>query len=192
LTHLTPLTFIVLLSQKIIARINSLTKGLDKKYVDVAKIGETEPQPPEESPPCDDTIDNVHALTLKSFPHLFPPREAQKVIQGVYPGVHTSELDNLAAETSAYMSTTHPDYQRLAARISVSNLHKETSSSFSKTLKILATAIDPKTEEKAGFISKEMEELVDKFADVIDVKIQHSRDYNMNYFGFKTLEKVSV
>lgn len=101
-------------------------------------------------------------------------------------------MDNLAAETSAYMSTTHPDYQRLAARISVSNLHKETSSSFSKTLKILATAIDPKTEEKAGFISKEMEELVDKFADVIDVKIQHSRDYNMNYFGFKTLEKVSV
>jgi len=137
---------------KIIARINSLTKNLDKKYVDVAKI-------------------------------------AQKVIQGVYPGVHTSELDTLAAETSAYMSTIHPDYQRLAARISVSNLHKETSSSFSSTLKELATAIDPKTSSPAGFISPSLASLVEKFSDIIDAKIVHSRDYNMNYFGFKTLEK---
>ena len=71
---------------------------------------------------------------------------AQKVIQGVYPGVRTSELDTLAAETSAYMGTIHPDYQRLAARIAVSNLHKETDDSFSRTLHKIDTAIDPKTE----------------------------------------------
>ena len=92
----------------------------------------------------------------------------QRVVTGLYPGIRTKELDNLAAETAAYMSTQHPDYSRLAARISVSNLHKETSPSFSLTLKKLSSLVDPKTNQPCEIISPELMKVVDKFGDIID------------------------
>ncbi len=114
---------------------------------------------------------------------------AKKVIQGLYDGVSTTELDNLAAETAATMATQHPDYALLAARIAVSNLHKGTNKSFSKTMKDLYNYIDPKTGDKAGLISDETFELIKKNKDLLDSSIIYDRDYNFDYFGFKTLER---
>ena len=87
------------------------------------------------------------------------------------------------------MSTIHPDYGRLAARISVSNLQKETPSSFSSAMRSLAEAVDPNTKKPAGFLSESIAKLINKYKNVIDEKIVHKRDHDMNYFGFKTLEK---
>ena len=114
---------------------------------------------------------------------------AKKVIQGLYDGVSTTELDNLAAETAATMATLHPDYALLAARIALSNLHKSTDKSFSKTMKDLYNYIDPKTNEKAGLISDETYDLINKNKDLLDSSIIYDRDYNFDYFGFKTLER---
>ncbi|MGB0862966.1 MAG: ribonucleoside-diphosphate reductase subunit alpha [Saprospiraceae bacterium] len=113
----------------------------------------------------------------------------KKVIQGLYDGVTTQELDTLAAETAASMAPNHPDYALLAARISISNLHKSTSKSFSQTIKALYGYIDPKTNEKAGLISDEMYKLVQKNKGKINSAIIYDRDYNFDYFGYKTLER---
>ena len=118
-----------------------------------------------------------------------PVEVAKKVITGIYDGVTTVELDNLAAETAASMTTTHPDYAILAARIAVSNLHKITSKSFSNTMKRLYTYIDPKTGENAGMISREVYEVVRNHAAQLDSAIIYDRDFGYDYFGFKTLEK---
>jgi len=114
---------------------------------------------------------------------------AKKVIQGLYAGVTTTELDNLAAETAATMATDHPDYAILAARIAVSNLHKNTKKSFSKTMRDLHQYIDPKTGENAGLIGDETFELIWKHRDELDSAIIYDRDYSFDYFGFKTLER---
>jgi len=114
---------------------------------------------------------------------------SKKVIQGLYDGVKTTDLDNLAAETAASLSTKHPDFAQLAARIAISNLHKNTDKSFSKTMKALYNYIDPKTGEKAGLISDEMAKLVEKHSDKLDSAIIYDRDYKFDYFGFKTLER---
>lgn len=114
---------------------------------------------------------------------------SKKVIQGLYDGVTTTELDNLAAETAATMATEHPDYALLAARIAISNLHKNTDKSFSKTIKALYNYIDPKTGDKAGLISEETYKLVWKNRDKLDSAIIYDRDYSFDYFGFKTLER---
>ena len=114
---------------------------------------------------------------------------AKKVIQGLYDGVTTTELDNLAAETAATMATDHPDYAVLAARIAVSNLHKNTSKSFSKTIKALYNYIDPKTGEKAGLIGEEYYKLIWANKDKLDSAIIYDRDYSFDFFGFKTLER---
>ena len=114
---------------------------------------------------------------------------AKKVIQGLYDGVTTTELDNLAAETAASMAARHPDYAQLAARIAVSNLHKNTSKSFSRTIKDLFLYIDPKTGQKAGLISEETHRVVQQNKDRFDSAIIYDRDYDFDYFGFKTLEK---
>lgn len=118
-----------------------------------------------------------------------PVEVAKKVITGIYDGVTTIELDNLAAETAATMAIQHPDYAILAARIAISNLHKTTSKLFSKTMKELYEYIDPKTGEKAGLISDETHEAIQKNAAVLDSSIIYDRDYNYDYFGFKTLER---
>lgn len=118
-----------------------------------------------------------------------PIEIAKKVILGLYDGVTTTELDNLAAETAATMATVHPDYAILAARIAVSNLHKNTNKSFFKTVKNLYNYIDPKTGEKAGLIGDETMKIVQENRDVLDSAVIYDRDYDFDYFGFKTLER---
>ncbi|KAJ7587001.1 ribonucleotide reductase alpha subunit [Mycena floridula] len=118
-----------------------------------------------------------------------PIEVTQKVVQGVYKGVTTVELDNLAAETAAYLTTKHPDYAVLAARIAISNLHKETSKSFSKVIEDLYTYVNPKNNKPAGMISKETYEIVMANSALLDSAIIYTRDFSYNYFGFKTLER---
>jgi len=118
-----------------------------------------------------------------------PVEVAMKVINGLYDGVSTQELDNLAAEIAATMTTKHPDFARLAARIAVSNLHKVTSKSFSNTMKRLYTYVDPKTGENAPLISKETWKVIKEHAAELDEAIIYDRDFGYDYFGFKTLER---
>ncbi|PPQ64159.1 hypothetical protein CVT24_008794, partial [Panaeolus cyanescens] len=118
-----------------------------------------------------------------------PVEVTQKVVAGVYHGVTTVELDNLAAETAAYLTTKHPDYAVLAARIAVSNLHKETKKNFSQVIKDLYEYINPKNGKPAGMISKETYEAVRDNAEALDSAIIYNRDFHYNYFGFKTLER---
>jgi len=118
-----------------------------------------------------------------------PIEISMKVVQGIYDGVDTSELDNLAAETAASMAVSHPEYALLAARIAISNLHKKTNKSFSETMEVLYNYVDPISGEAAGLISDEMIENVRKNADQIDSAVIYDRDYDFDYFGFKTLER---
>ena len=118
-----------------------------------------------------------------------PVRVSMRVIEGLYDGVSTSELDNLASEISATMTTTHPDYAQLAARISVSNLHKNTKKSFSDTMKDLYEYVNPRTVKKAPLLSKEVYETIKKNSERLDSSIIYNRDYGYDFFGFKTLEK---
>jgi len=121
--------------------------------------------------------------------YIDPIEISKKVIQGLFDGVKTTELDNLAAETAATMSTKHPDFAQLAARIAISNLHKSTKKSFSKTMKDLYNYIDPKTGEKAGLISDDLLKIIEKHGAKIDSAVIYDRDYNFDYFGFKTLDR---
>jgi ribonucleoside-diphosphate reductase alpha subunit len=118
-----------------------------------------------------------------------PVEVAMKVINGLYDGVSTQELDNLAAEIAASMTTKHPDFAKLAARIAVSNLHKVTSKSFSNTMKRLYTYVDPKTGQNAPLISKETWKVIHENAAELDDAIIYDRDFSYDYFGFKTLER---
>lgn len=113
----------------------------------------------------------------------------KKVIQGIYSLIPTTELDNLAAETSASNTTKHPDFAILAARIAVSNLHKNTQKSFSKTAYMLYNNIDTRTGEKAPLLADDVYKIIKKNADILDAAIIYERDYHFDYFGFKTLEK---
>ncbi|QMU30829.1 ribonucleoside-diphosphate reductase subunit alpha [Adhaeribacter radiodurans] len=121
--------------------------------------------------------------------YVSPIEVAKKVIDGIYDGVTTVELDNLAAEISASLTTKHPDYAILAARIAISNLHKVTAKSFSSTMKRLYTYEDPKTGENASLIAKDVYEIIRKNAALLDSSIIYDRDYNYDYFGYKTLER---
>ncbi len=118
-----------------------------------------------------------------------PVEVAMKVINGLYDGVSTQELDNLAAEIAATMTTRHPDFAKLAARIAVSNLHKTTSKSFTNTMKRLYQYIDPKTGQNAPLISKETWKVIHDNAAQLDEAIIYDRDFSYDYFGFKTLER---
>jgi ribonucleoside-diphosphate reductase alpha chain len=114
---------------------------------------------------------------------------AKKVIEGLFDGVTTSELDNLAAETAASLTTKHPDYALLASRIAVSNLHKNTIKSFSETMRLLHDYIDPKTGKDASLIADDVWEVIQNNAELLDSSIIYDRDFGFDYFGFKTLEK---
>jgi ribonucleoside-diphosphate reductase alpha chain len=114
---------------------------------------------------------------------------AKKVIEGLFDGVTTSELDNLAAETAASLTTKHPDYALLASRIAVSNLHKNTIKSFSETMRLLHEYIDPKTGKDASLIADDVWEVIEQNAELLDSTIIYDRDFGFDYFGFKTLEK---
>ena len=131
----------------------------------------------------------IRKLNYGLNPLVDPVRVAMRVIEGLYDGVTTSELDNLAAEIAATMTTTHPDYAQLAARISVSNLHKNTKKSFSATMKDLYEYINPRTGKKAPLLSDEVYKIIEKNADQIDSNIIYNRDFGYDFFGFKTLER---
>ncbi|MDX1782534.1 MAG: ribonucleoside-diphosphate reductase subunit alpha [Aequorivita vladivostokensis] len=118
-----------------------------------------------------------------------PVKVAMRVIEGLYDGVTTSELDNLAAEIAATMTTSHPDYARLAARISVSNLHKNTKKSFSEVMTDLYEYVNPRTGKKAPLLSDEVFEVIKSNAEELDSTIIYNRDFGYDYFGFKTLER---
>lgn len=131
----------------------------------------------------------VRKLCYGLNPLVEPTRVAMRVIEGLYDGVTTSELDNLAAEIAATMTTTHPDYALLAARISVSNLHKNTKKSFSETMKDLYEYVNPRTGKKAPLLSDEVYKIIQKNAEQLDSSIIYNRDFGYDYFGFKTLER---
>ncbi len=118
-----------------------------------------------------------------------PVKVAMRVIEGLYDGVTTSELDNLAAEIAATLTTAHPDYAKLAARISVSNLHKNTKKSFYETMKDLYEYVNPRTGKKAPLLSDEVFKVISENADELDSTIIYNRDFGYDYFGFKTLER---
>jgi len=120
---------------------------------------------------------------------IIPFEIAQKVIEGITPDIKTSILDQLAMETAASLTTKHPDYSVLAARLAITNLHKETKKSFSETAEDLYRYVNPKTGKHAPVVSESFYNIVKKHADELDSAIVHSRDHNFDYFGFKTLEK---
>jgi ribonucleoside-diphosphate reductase alpha chain len=112
-----------------------------------------------------------------------------RVIEGIFDGVTTTELDNLAAEVAATLTVKHPDYAQLASRIAVSNLHKNTKKSFSEAMKDLYDYVDPKTGERASLLADDVHDIIRKNADVLDSAIIYDRDFSYDYFGFKTLER---
>ncbi|TXT08610.1 hypothetical protein VHUM_02738 [Vanrija humicola] len=137
---------------KVTARLNKLSYGLDREHVEPALI-------------------------------------TQKVAAGIYPGITTAELDTLAAETAASMTTMHSDYAILASRISVSNTHKLTKKVFSQVIADLYEWVNPKTGKQAPMVSEEVYNIVQANKDVLDGAIIYDRDFAYNYFGFKTLER---
>ncbi|MFA6246392.1 MAG: ribonucleoside-diphosphate reductase subunit alpha [Mucilaginibacter sp.] len=114
---------------------------------------------------------------------------AKKVIEGLFDGVTTSELDNLAAETAASLTTKHPDYALLDSRIAVSNLHKNTTKSFSETMKRMYEYVDKKTGKNAALLAEDVYQIIRDNAELLDSSIIYDRDFGFDYFGFKTLEK---
>lgn len=118
-----------------------------------------------------------------------PVTVTQKVISGVYQGITTVMLDTLAAETAAYMTVTHPDYAILAARIAVSNLHKETHKAFSEVAKDLHAYINPKNNTHSPMISDSVFKVIMDNAERLNSAIIYDRDFNFNFFGFRTLER---
>lgn len=118
-----------------------------------------------------------------------PVKVAMRVIEGLYDGVTTSELDNLASEVAATMTVTHPDYAQLAARISVSNLHKNTKKTFSEVITDLYEYINPETEKNAPLIADDVYQIIQDNKELLDSKIIYNRDFGYDYFGFKTLER---
>jgi ribonucleoside-diphosphate reductase alpha chain len=118
-----------------------------------------------------------------------PVKVAMRVIEGLYDGVSTSELDNLAAETAASMTIAHPDYAQLAARVAISNLHSNTKKSFSETMKDMYNYVNPRNGQEAPLLSDEVFNVIQENSAFLDSHIIYTRDFNYDYFGFKTLER---
>src|SRR6201994_3362761 len=132
----------------------------------------------------------IEKLCYGLNPGLVDPIDvAKKVIEGLYDGVTTSELDNLAAETAASLTTKHPDYALLASRIAVSNLHKNTVKSFSETMRRLHGYVDIKAGKSASLLADDVWQVIEENAELLDSTIIYDRDFGFDYFGFKTLEK---
>ncbi|EZH71902.1 ribonucleoside-diphosphate reductase [Aquimarina atlantica] len=131
----------------------------------------------------------VRKLCYGLNPLVDPVKVAMRVIEGLYDGVTTSELDNLAAEIAATMTITHPDYAKLAARISVSNLHKNTKKTFSEVVTDLYEYVNPRTGKKAPLIADDVYEVIVANKEKLDSTIIYNRDFGYDYFGFKTLER---
>jgi len=132
----------------------------------------------------------IEKLCYGFNPALVDPIDvAKKVIEGLFDGVTTSELDNLAAETAASLTTKHPDYALLASRIAVSNLHKNTVKSFSETMRMLHQYVDDKNGKNASLIADDVWDVIEANSELLDSTIIYDRDFGFDYFGFKTLEK---
>jgi ribonucleoside-diphosphate reductase alpha chain len=141
-----------------------------------------------ESVQFDKITARIEKLSYSLNPIVEPIEVAKKVIAGLYDGVTTSELDNLAAETAASLATLHPDYAILAARIAVSNLHKNTTKSFAQTMQQLFDNTDANTGKHSPIVTQDLLNAVKQHADLLDSAIIYDRDFNFDYFGFKTLE----
>jgi ribonucleoside-diphosphate reductase alpha chain len=122
-------------------------------------------------------------------PLVSPEAVAMKVIEGIYDGVSTSDLDNLAAEVAAAKTIDHPDYALLASRIAVSNLHKETKKTFSDVMSDMYHYIDPKTGQKASLLADDVYQIIQENKELLDSSIIYDRDFRYDYFGFKTLTR---
>tara|TARA_B110000914_G_scaffold224939_1_gene244210 strand:+ start:2885 stop:5392 length:2508 start_codon:yes stop_codon:yes gene_type:complete len=131
----------------------------------------------------------VRKLCYGLNPLVDPIKVAVRVIEGLYDGVTTSELDNLAAEVAATMTTTHPDFAKLAARISVSNLHKNTKKTFSDVMEDLHKYVNPRTGKKAPLLADDVYKVIMDNKELLDSTIIYNRDFGYDYFGFKTLER---
>lgn len=138
-------------------------------------------------------FDKITARIIKMCygldPLVSPEAVAMKVIEGIYDGVTTTVLDNLAAEVAAAKTIDHPDYALLASRIAVSNLHKETKKSFSEVMEDLYKYVDPKTGQRASLIADDVYEVIQNNKEVLDSSIIYDRDFRYDYFGFKTLTR---
>lgn len=143
----------------------------------------------QESVKFDKITARIQKLSYSLSPLVDPIDVAKKVVEGIYDGVTTTELDNLAAETSASLTTKHPDYALLASRIAVSNLHKNTEKSFSATMRALYNYTDAGTGRLMPMIADDIMEIIEKNAELLDSSIIYDRDFGFDYFGFKTLEK---
>lgn len=143
----------------------------------------------QESIKFDKVTARIQKLCYGLDPLVDPIPVAMKVIEGIYEGVTTQQLDELASETAASFTVRHPDYALLASRIAVSNLHKGTIKSFSKTMKKLYEYIDPKTGERASLIADDVYRIVEENAELLDSTIIYDRDFSYDFFGFKTLER---
>lgn len=142
-----------------------------------------------ESVKFDKITARIHKLSYGLSQLVDPIDVAKKVIEGLFDGVTTTELDNLAAETAASLTTKHPDYALLASRIAVSNLHKNTAKSFSETMLSLYHYTDQHTGRKMPLIADDVIEIIRENAEILDSSIIYDRDFGFDYFGFKTLEK---
>jgi hypothetical protein len=114
---------------------------------------------------------------------------AMKVIEGIYDGVTTTDLDNLAAEVAAAKTMDHPDYALLASRIAISNLHKDTKKNFSETMEDLYNYIDPKTNQPASLLAEDVYQIIMENKELLDSSIIYDRDFRYDFFGFKTLSR---
>ena len=138
-------------------------------------------------------FDKITARIIKMCygldPLVSPEAVAMKVIEGIYDGVSTSDLDNLAAEVAAAKTIDHPDYALLASRIAVSNLHKETKKTFSEVIDDLHHYIDPKTGQNASLVADDVYAIIQENKEAFDSSIIYDRDFRYDYFGFKTLSR---
>jgi len=143
----------------------------------------------QESVKFDKVTARIQKLSYGLSPLVNVIEVAKKTIEGIYQGVLTTDLDNLAAETAASLTIVHPDYAILASRIAVSNLHKNTTKSFSETMRKLYNYVDNATGKKMPLIADDVMHVIEEHADLLDSTIIYDRDYAFDYFGFKTLEK---
>ena len=142
-----------------------------------------------ESVKFDKVTARIEKLSYSLSSLIDPIDVAKKVVQGIYDGVPTTELDNLAAETAASLTTKHPDYALLASRIAISNLHKNTMKSFSETMEKLYNYTDIGSGKRTPLLAEDVYEIIQTNAELLDSTIIYDRDFAFEYFGFKTLEK---
>ena len=149
----------------------------------ITRSGEKEPVK------FDKITDRIQLLGGGLSPLVDPSVITKKAIDGIYDGISTRELDQLTAETAAYLSVHHPDYSVLAGRIAVSNLHKETRGCFSENIKKMYGYVNPKTNEHSPLVSRQLRDVVVAHAERLDEVLVDKRDFDYDYFGFKTLER---